>query len=78
MKPSSEFLQVLTHIGRHSPAYKKAYRGELEKLFNHYLKCLLEETKTNEKMMYSGRVHQLKDLLDTFDEAEGILLKRTR
>lgn len=76
MKPNTNFLKILSHVQRHSPAYKDSFKEQLRELENHYLKRLLEETKTNEKFMYSGRVQQIKELLTWFDEAEDILLKR--
>ena len=76
MKLDSDVLKCFVYLRRNSPYHGKVFRDFLEKEFRIQLKKMLAETATNDKMMLSGRVQQLDDLIKQYDEAEDILLRR--
>jgi hypothetical protein len=54
----------------------QAVRAHLEELLSYYNKVAAYEPKPEIKSHYSGRVQQLYELIDLFDNAQNILDKR--
>jgi hypothetical protein len=77
MKPTTEYLQILARV-KHSKHQREVFLKQLKDKYNFYLNRCLQETDPYQKFMYSGRVLQLQEDLECFEEAENILRKRSR